>query len=60
MNAYHPHLHRLLDFASETTRQRHGLNVPDPYYTGNFEHVYQLVQEGCANLLATIRQHEGL
>lgn len=60
MNGSHTHLYRLLDFASQATRQSNGLNVPDPYYTGNFDYVYQLVQEGCANLLATIRQREGL
>jgi protein-tyrosine phosphatase len=52
----HPQLHRLLDFASNTEIQ----NVPDPYYTGNFESVYQLVVDGCRGLLATIRENEGL
>jgi protein-tyrosine phosphatase len=33
--------------------------VPDPYYTGGFERVYQLVQAGCAGLLAAIRRREG-
>lgn len=60
MNGHHSHLYRLLDFANPTTRQSNGLNVPDPYYTGNFEYVYELVHESCANLLATIRQNEGL
>ena len=31
-------------------------DVPDPYYTGNFDEVYALVEEGCKNLLAKIRQ----
>ncbi len=56
----HQHLYRLLEFADKATQQRSGLDVPDPYYTGNFEHVYQLVEESCRNLLATIRQREGL
>jgi protein-tyrosine phosphatase len=56
----HPHLYRLLEFADKATQQRNGLDVPDPYYTGNFEYVYQLVEESCRNLLATIRQQEGL
>ncbi|QHW34528.1 low molecular weight phosphotyrosine protein phosphatase [Paenibacillus rhizovicinus] len=30
-------------------------DVPDPYYTGNFEEVYALVAEGCDNLLVRIR-----
>ncbi len=41
-------VYRLLDFAS-------GLDVhdvPDPYYVGNFEKVYDLVLAGCTGLLA--------
>ena len=56
----HPHVYRLLDFASQATQQSNGLDVPDPYYTGNFATVYQLVEESCRNLLAAIRQWEGL
>jgi protein-tyrosine phosphatase len=52
----HPRLYRLLDFATQTQER----NVPDPYYTGNFEYVYQLIFDGCRGLLATIRQQEGL
>ena len=52
----HPRLYRLLDFAHAADVA----NVPDPYYTNNFERVYQLVQDGCAGLLATIRQEAGL
>lgn len=29
-------------------------DVPDPYYTGNFEEVYELVKAGCDRLLAKI------
>jgi protein-tyrosine phosphatase len=50
----HPRLYRLLDFASETAER----NVPDPYYTGNFEYVYQLVKDGCQGLLNKIREQE--
>lgn len=52
----HPRLNRLLDFATETTIR----DVPDPYYSGNFEQVYQLVTDGCRGLLAIIRREEGL
>lgn len=52
----HPNQHRLLDFARETAVS----DVPDPYYTNNFEAVYQLVTDGCTGLLETIRQREGL
>ncbi len=48
----HPRLHRLLDFASSTNEK----DVPDPYYTGNFEYVYQLVEDGCKGLLRKIRE----
>jgi len=46
----HPRLHRLLDFATETTVH----DVPDPYYHNNFETVYDLVQNGCRGLLTMI------
>jgi protein-tyrosine phosphatase len=46
----------LLDYAPDLgTRE-----VPDPYYSGGFEHVYQLVTAGCRGLLAHIREREGL
>lgn len=50
----HPQLYRLLDFATHTSER----DVPDPYYTGNFDYVYQLVSDGCHGLLQTIRQKE--
>jgi len=31
-------------------------DVPDPYYTGNFEEVYELVDQGCRALLEQIRR----
>ncbi|WP_276351390.1 low molecular weight protein-tyrosine-phosphatase [Cohnella caldifontis] len=31
-------------------------DVPDPYYTGNFEEVYELVEAGCRRLLERIRK----
>jgi len=49
-------VHLLLDFA-ENTRIR---DVPDPYYTGNFEAVFQLVEDGCKGLLAHIRAEQRL
>jgi protein-tyrosine phosphatase len=50
----HPRLYRLLDFASQTELR----DVPDPYYAGNFDYVYQLVEDGARNLLAVIREQE--
>ena len=49
-----PRLYRLLDFASQSDAR----DVPDPYYTDNFEYVYQLVSDGCRGLLTEIREHE--
>jgi len=46
----------LLDEAPQTGHRE----VPDPYYSGGFERVYQLVEAGCEGLLARIRQEHGL
>jgi protein-tyrosine phosphatase len=51
-----PNLYRLLDFARDTNER----NVPDPYYEGNFEYVYGLVEDGCRGLLATIKANENI
>ncbi len=51
---YGKHVPRLLEFAPKDTP----LDVPDPYYTGNFDYVYQLVSAGCKGLLAYIREKE--
>lgn len=47
---------RLLDYVQETDV----LDVPDPYYTGNFDEVFTLVQKGCEALLHTIRKEHKL
>jgi len=47
---------RLLDFVPEQPIR----DVPDPYYTGNFDEVYELVDQGCEKLLDHIREREGL
>jgi protein-tyrosine phosphatase len=49
-------LRRLLEFAPASTT----LNVPDPYYSGNFDRVYELVNEGSSGLLNHIREKEKL
>jgi protein-tyrosine phosphatase len=37
-----------------------GLNdVPDPYFTGNFEEVYDMVNEGCKVLLTLVKERLG-
>ena len=54
--ADHPELHLLLDFSEQTSAR----DVPDPYYDGNFESVYALVEDGSKGLLAYIRQNENI
>jgi protein-tyrosine phosphatase len=49
----------LLSFADDR-RSANTLDVPDPYYTGNFEVVYRLVEAGCTGLLAHIRHERGI
>ncbi|RKP56909.1 low molecular weight phosphotyrosine protein phosphatase [Cohnella endophytica] len=35
-------------------------DVPDPYYSGNFDEVYELVKAGCERLLERIKDEGGL
>ena len=42
---------RLLDYADPAITGG-DLQVPDPYYTGGFDRVYQLLDSACAGLLA--------
>mgnify|MGYP001379974667 CR=1 FL=1 len=51
-----PYIGKLLEFASQASVR----DVPDPYYTGNFEEVFALVQEGCRGLLNFIIARENL
>lgn len=41
---------RLMEFVDNPKE----LNVPDPYYTGNFEYTYELIHEACEQLLEYI------
>ncbi|MGG1688550.1 low molecular weight protein-tyrosine-phosphatase [Heyndrickxia ginsengihumi] len=43
---------RLLDLVDDNEMS----NVPDPYYTGNFEEVYKIVYSGCHALLEKIKK----
>lgn len=45
------HVARLLDFVPDAAIK----NVPDPYFTGDFDGVYTMVCEGCALLLDHVR-----
>lgn len=49
-------IYRLLDFVPD----KESKDVPDPYYTGDFEETYQLVTAGCKNLLDFIVKEHGL
>ncbi|MBP6015677.1 MAG: low molecular weight phosphotyrosine protein phosphatase [Candidatus Promineofilum sp.] len=51
-----PHLNRLMDFATHAGVH----DVPDPYYSDNFDYVYRIVDDGCRGLLDAIRANEGL
>ena len=55
-NSDAPYIGRLLDFVPESELS----DVPDPYFTGNFDEVFQLVKDGCNQLLQFIREREGL
>lgn len=50
----HPKIIRLLDLTD------HNKDVPDPYYTGDFEETYQLITDGCQALLEKIRTEHSL
>ena len=47
---------RFLDYADDVPTRE----VPDPYYSGQFETVYSLVRRGAEGLLDHIRDAEGL
>lgn len=42
---------KLMDFIDNPKET----NVPDPYFTGDFDYTYELVSEGCKNLLHHIK-----
>jgi protein-tyrosine phosphatase len=48
------HVARLLDFVPGANDK----NVPDPYFSGDFDGVYTLVSTGCARLLEHIRREQ--
>lgn len=50
---------RLTDWA-EPTIARGRVDVPDPYYDGGFDGVYELVYSGCTGLLRHIQQEHNL
>lgn len=60
LHAFHPappgEVRGLMEFASSGGL----LEVPDPYYTGNFEQVYEMISAGCRGLLDYICEREHL
>ncbi|MBS2967755.1 low molecular weight phosphotyrosine protein phosphatase [Metabacillus sp. KIGAM252] len=50
------HIGRLLDYVEDAEV----LDVPDPYFTGNFDEVYELVGKGCRGLLEEIKENKKL
>src|SRR5699024_11593611 len=50
----HVVLKKLTDLIDDTTKE----NVPDPYYTGNFNETYELVHHGVEGLLKLIKQNK--
>ncbi|MEH7382232.1 low molecular weight protein-tyrosine-phosphatase [Bacillus sp. JJ1533] len=50
----HPKIIRLLDLT------KYKLDVPDPFYTGDFDKTYRLVSVGCRALLIKIRKEQGI
>ncbi|CAH0121422.1 Low molecular weight protein-tyrosine-phosphatase YfkJ [Paenibacillus sp. CECT 9249] len=52
----HSQIVRMMDYVPEHPMRE----VPDPYYTGNFEETYELVNEGCERLLQHICERESL
>ncbi|SDN31474.1 protein-tyrosine phosphatase [Fictibacillus solisalsi] len=50
------HVARLMDYVPGSEVQ----DVPDPYFTGNFDEVYAMVKEGCTHLLDEIVERENL
>jgi len=60
-NATHrAHIKPLLEFASPDSQAYATREVPDPYFDGGFDPVFELVSEGCAGLLQAIRREHSL
>lgn len=50
----HPKIIKLLDLT------KNGIDVPDPFYTGDFDETYRLVSVGCQALLNKIRSEQNV
>ncbi|SDJ49734.1 low molecular weight protein-tyrosine-phosphatase [Salimicrobium halophilum] len=47
---------KLMDYVPDAPKSE----VPDPYFTGNFDETYSLVREGCERLLEAIKREHTL
>lgn len=56
LSSNHTHVLPLLSFAPQVGRSE----VPDPYYDGGFDGVYDMVRAGCAGLLEHIRTEHNI
>ncbi|WP_028401647.1 low molecular weight protein-tyrosine-phosphatase [Ectobacillus panaciterrae] len=54
------HVHGYIGRLSDFVPNGDWTDVPDPYFTGNFNEVYDLVTDGCNRLLARIRNERGI
>jgi protein-tyrosine phosphatase len=45
------HLHRFVDFIPHTAYEE----IPDPYFTGDFDETFELISSGCHELLEKIK-----
>lgn len=55
-NNDNPIIAKLTDFINEPQES----DVPDPYYTGDFDYTYKLVSAGCEGLLNHIRKQHNI
>lgn len=58
LRALHPapsgHIALLMDYVPD----QQGRDIPDPYYTGDFDGVYRMVNAACRGLLAAIHERD--
>ncbi|MEH7385693.1 low molecular weight protein-tyrosine-phosphatase [Bacillus sp. JJ1521] len=50
----HPKIIRLLDLT------KYRIDIPDPFYTGDFDETYRLISAGCRALLNKIRSEQNI
>ncbi|MGM8363877.1 low molecular weight protein-tyrosine-phosphatase [Virgibacillus sp. W0181] len=51
-----PVVKKLMEFVEDPEE----INVPDPYFTGDFDYTHKLVSKGCSNLLDYIRKNNSI